>query len=107
VLINVEREGHRFEEMHVDGGVRANLLVLPESLLLSIVPPPFSGVRPRVYIWPRAPARSRPLGNSSCARMGGGAGRTRTNHQSVMECGGVRPAHLVGHQALELEEGRY
>src|SRR3979490_2652138 len=24
-----------------------------------------------------------------------------------MECGGVRPAHLVGHQTLELQEGRY
>jgi len=31
---------------------------------------------------------------------------TRTNHQSVMECGGVRPAHPVGHP-LELKEGRY
>ncbi len=50
VLINVEGEGRRFEEMHVDGGVRANLLVVPESLLLSSVPPPTSGVRPRVYI---------------------------------------------------------
>jgi hypothetical protein len=50
VLINVEGEGRRFEEMHVDGGVRANLLVVPESLLLSSVPPPISGVRPRVYI---------------------------------------------------------
>jgi hypothetical protein len=36
--------------MHVDGGVRANLLVVPESLLLSSVPPPASGVHPRVYI---------------------------------------------------------
>ena len=50
VLINVEGEGRRFEEMHVDGGVRANLLVVPESLLLSSVPPPASGVQPRVYI---------------------------------------------------------
>ena len=50
VLINVEGEGRRFDEMHVDGGVRANLLVVPESLLLSSVPPPASGVRPRVYI---------------------------------------------------------
>jgi len=50
VLINVEGEGRSFEEMHVDGGVRANLLVVPESLLLSSVPPPSSGVRPRVYI---------------------------------------------------------
>src|SRR3954469_20861275 len=46
-------------------------------------------------------------GISSCARMRGGVGRTRTNHQSVMECRGVRPAHVVGHQALELEEGRH
>src|SRR5829696_8387003 len=50
VLINVQGEGHRFEEMHVDGGVRANPLVVPESLLLSSVPPPVSGMRPRVYI---------------------------------------------------------
>ena len=50
VLINVEGEGRRFDEMHVDGGVRANLLVVPESLLLSTVPPPSSGVRPRVYV---------------------------------------------------------
>jgi hypothetical protein len=50
VLINVEGEGRRFDEMHVDGGVRANLLVVPESLLLSSVPPPASGVQPRVYI---------------------------------------------------------
>src|SRR3954470_9415155 len=50
VLINVEGEGNRFEEMHVDGGVRANLLVVPESLLLSSVPAPASGVQPRVYV---------------------------------------------------------
>ncbi len=50
VLINVEGEGRNFDEMHVDGGVRANLLVVPESLLLSSVPPPASGVHPRVYI---------------------------------------------------------
>jgi len=50
VLISVEGEGRRFDEMHVDGGVRANLLVVPESLLLSSVPPPASGVHPRVYI---------------------------------------------------------
>jgi hypothetical protein len=49
VLINVEGEGNRFAEMHVDGGVRANLLVVPESLLLSSVPLA-SGLHPRVYI---------------------------------------------------------
>jgi hypothetical protein len=50
VLIKVEGDGKYFDEMHVDGGVRANLLVVPESLLLSSVPPPVSGVHPRVYI---------------------------------------------------------
>ncbi len=50
VLINVEGEGQRFAEMHVDGGVRANLLVVPESLLLSSIPPQPTGVHPRVYI---------------------------------------------------------
>ena len=48
VLIDVEGAGHRFAEMHVDGGVRANLLVVPESLLLSSLP--MSGTPPRVYI---------------------------------------------------------
>jgi hypothetical protein len=34
-------------------------------------------------------------------------GRAVINHQTVMECGRVLPTHLVGHLALELEEGRY
>src|SRR5882724_7938937 len=46
-------------------------------------------------------------GISSCARLGGGAGRTRTNHQSVMEYGPVRPAHPVEHHTLELEQFRF
>lgn len=50
VMIDVEGEGRRFAEMHVDGGVRANLLVVPESLLLSSVPPSASGQHPRAYI---------------------------------------------------------
>jgi hypothetical protein len=50
VLIDVEGEGRRFAEMHVDGGVRANLLVVPESFLLSSVPPVLPGTYPRVYI---------------------------------------------------------
>jgi hypothetical protein len=50
VLINVEGEGRRFAEMHVDGGVRANLLVVPESFLLSSVPMLPPGTHPRVYI---------------------------------------------------------
>jgi len=50
VLINVEGDGQRFAEMHVDGGVRANLLVVPESLLLSSVPASALGLHTRVYI---------------------------------------------------------
>jgi hypothetical protein len=50
VLINVEGEGQRFAEMHVDGGVRANLLVVPESMLLTSTPPQTAGLHPRVYI---------------------------------------------------------
>jgi hypothetical protein len=50
VLITVEGEGRRFAEMHVDGGVRANLLVVPESFLLSSVPMLPPGTHPRVYI---------------------------------------------------------
>lgn len=50
VLIDVEGEGQRFAEMHVDGGVRANLLVVPESMLLTSAPPQTAGLHPRVYI---------------------------------------------------------
>src|SRR5712671_2749518 len=41
------------------------------------------------------------------ARLSGGAGRTRTNHQSVMEFGRVRPARPVEHHPLELEQFRF
>jgi len=50
VLIDVEAEGKSFSEMHVDGGVTANIMVVPEAILLAnkaILP---QNVRPRVYI---------------------------------------------------------
>jgi predicted acylesterase/phospholipase RssA len=34
MLIDAEANGHRFQEMHVDGGVTAPLLTLPEAFLL-------------------------------------------------------------------------
>jgi hypothetical protein len=34
VLIDAEANGHRFQEMHVDGGVTAPALTLPEAFLL-------------------------------------------------------------------------
>jgi predicted acylesterase/phospholipase RssA len=34
MLIDVEANGHRFQEMHVDGGVTAPVLTLPEAFLL-------------------------------------------------------------------------
>src|ERR1700731_4375857 len=34
MLINAEADGHRFQEMHVDGGVTAPVLTLPEAFLL-------------------------------------------------------------------------
>ncbi len=47
---------------------------------------------------------------SSCARLGGGAGRTRTNHQSVMEHGwcptnypGRTPFRIAGRFAVLLD----
>ena len=50
MLIDVEAEGRRFAEMHVDGGVTANLLVFPESVLASgaaLFPP---DARPKVHV---------------------------------------------------------
>ena len=49
-LIEVEAEGKRFLEMHVDGGVTTNLMVVPEAVMVSgtqLFPP---NARPRVYI---------------------------------------------------------
>ena len=34
MLIDAEANGHRFQEMHVDGGVTAPVLTLPEAFLL-------------------------------------------------------------------------
>lgn len=50
VLIEVEADGRRFAEMHVDGGVTANVLVVPEALMLSkqrVLP---SHVTPRFHV---------------------------------------------------------
>jgi hypothetical protein len=50
VLIDVEANGRHFAEMHVDGGVTSNVLIVPEAVLVSGTPlfPPES--RPKVYI---------------------------------------------------------
>lgn len=49
VLIEVETNGKRFTEMHVDGGVTANILVVPEALLLARRPVLAPNVKPRFY----------------------------------------------------------
>src|SRR5882757_5731296 len=50
VLIGVEANGRSFAEMHVDGGVTSNVLIVPEAVLVSgtALFPPES--RPRVYV---------------------------------------------------------
>jgi hypothetical protein len=50
VLIDVEAEGRRFAEMHVDGGVTTNILVVPEGVLTSGTPLFAPNARPKVYI---------------------------------------------------------
>ena len=50
VLIDVEGEGRRFAEMHVDGGVTANVLIVPEAVLLSGTPLFAPNARPKIYI---------------------------------------------------------
>lgn len=49
VLIDVEANGKRFAEMHVDGGVTANILVVPEAILLARKPVLPANVKPRIY----------------------------------------------------------
>ena len=50
VLIDVEAQGRRFAEMHVDGGVTTNVLIVPEAVLITGTPlfPP--DARPIIYI---------------------------------------------------------
>jgi predicted acylesterase/phospholipase RssA len=48
VMIDVEGGGRQFAEMHVDGGVTANVLAVPQSMLLSTFPR--SGAQARIYV---------------------------------------------------------
>jgi predicted patatin/cPLA2 family phospholipase len=49
VLIDVVADGASFAEMHVDGGVTANVLTVPEAALLSSVPVK-KGSRPQLFV---------------------------------------------------------
>jgi len=48
-FIKVEAQGRYFSEMHVDGGVTANVLVIPESMLASSFPVS-RHLKPRFYV---------------------------------------------------------
>lgn len=50
VLIDVDAGGRGFAEMHVDGGVTTNVLVVPEAILLSVASPVRASIRPRLFI---------------------------------------------------------
>ena len=50
VLIDVEAQGQRFAEMHVDGGVTTNVLILPEAVLVAGTPVFPPDARPKVYV---------------------------------------------------------
>ena len=50
VLIDVESQGRRFAEMHVDGGVTTNVLIVPEAALLSGAALFAHDARPKIYI---------------------------------------------------------
>jgi predicted acylesterase/phospholipase RssA len=50
VLIDVESQGQHFAEMHVDGGVTTNVLILPEAVLVAGTPVFSPDARPKVYV---------------------------------------------------------
>jgi hypothetical protein len=50
VLIDVEAQGRRFSEMHVDGGVTTNVLIVPEAVLVTGTPLFSPDARPKIYI---------------------------------------------------------
>lgn len=49
-FIRVTSGGRRFSEMHVDGGVTTNVLVVPEALLLGLVSPGDARTRPQLFV---------------------------------------------------------
>jgi len=49
ILIDAEANGNRFQEMHVDGGVTAPVLTLPEAFLLRYATLP-NGPQTKIYI---------------------------------------------------------
>ena len=49
VLIDVQAQGRQFAEMHVDGGITSNVLVVPEAMLVSNRPV-LTNVKPRIYV---------------------------------------------------------
>jgi hypothetical protein len=48
-LIEVQAQGRRIREMHVDGGIMANVLALPEKMLLAAVRPQ-SRSKPKLFV---------------------------------------------------------
>jgi predicted patatin/cPLA2 family phospholipase len=50
VLIQAEAEGRNFSEMHVDGGITANVMVVPEAFLINNSNAMPRNVRPRIYV---------------------------------------------------------
>lgn len=50
VLIQAEAEGRSFSEMHVDGGITANVMVVPEAFLVTNTSAMPRGVKPRIYV---------------------------------------------------------
>jgi hypothetical protein len=50
VLIDVEAQGRQFSEMHVDGGVTTNVLIVPEAVLVTGTPLFSPDARPKIYI---------------------------------------------------------
>src|SRR5262245_10340508 len=50
MLIDVDMDGRHTAEMHVDGGVTTNVLILPEAVLVSGTPVFPPDARPKVYV---------------------------------------------------------
>ena len=50
VLIEVEAQGRHFAEMHVDGGVTTNVLIVPDAVLASGTALFAPDARPKVYV---------------------------------------------------------
>ena len=92
VMIEVEGDGKRFAEMHVDGGITTNVLVLPEALLVTNRALPMHHAA-EILRDPEQQARTEFRGGQSDARCRSPSARSRLRCAPIPATRCLRPTN--------------